>query len=800
DPGGRGLQGEPHHRDPEPVARRDRLAGALDAADGEEPAPGGGPDLHLLPHRRELGRGDLRFLRADGQGRRGPDQLHRADLGHHGPDGRADAAARAQRRGPRRQRGRDLLGHPADERDAEPDGPERRGPAPRGGGRDRAAHHHDREHRGDRVAGAPGGPGLPAVGGGDPGGRGAPPGLDRLDRREVGGDRPDREGDRGDRRPDQPAGPQRGHRGGPGGRGRPRIRRGGGRGAPAGRAVGAGDPGDRVGDRDGAAGDPGRGAAHGHRAHRHRGVDRQDLAARGRGGPGDRGARGRRPGGAPDGERDGHPHPADRGRGAGERGGGQGDHPRRAEDEPAHPSDERGRGRAAAGRRADRQGGGVGGAGLAAEPGRGGADERRRQDARGGVRGAAAAGGDLPGLRSDGVSSSSASAADRLAALGAVTGPEREAAILAALEDEAPLARDLAIRLASRYVEPQVLGALVADGENAARRNGALAALERQGPYAVPYLLELLRSPDAELVMFALQVLARIGEPTSTAGIRPLLRHPDPNVAQAAIETLGRLRTADAVPALLELLDGELWLQLAAVTALGEIGDPAAVRPLLALVPGSVLAEPAVRALQRIAAPESLEPLLRLLSEIAEPGLRQAVLEAVAVVLDFHSDPTPVATGFAGELERAGTLEGLTAYLSEILRRAEAEAECARELGSPGPADEPALALDAAAQAAAAVALTARLRGLYPLVLRRVGDPDAPWAEPLWRRHGAVPREELAALLSHPEPAVRRGILLAGGFDPADLHALLVRLNDGEPAVRAAACRALGVTGDGRAA
>lgn len=399
------------------------------------------------------------------------------------------------------------------------------------------------------------------------------------------------------------------------------------------------------------------------------------------------------------------------------------------------------------------------------------------------------------------MSSSSASAADRLAALGAAaTGPEREAAILAALEDEAPLVRDFAIRLASRHVEPQVLGALVADGENAARRNGALAALERQGPYAVPYLLELLRSPDAELVMFALQVLARIGEPTSTAGIRPLLRHPDPNVAQAAIETLGRLRTADAVPALLELLDGELWLQLAAVTALGEIGDPAAVGPLLALVPGSVLAEPAVRALQRIAAPESLEPFLRLLSEIADPGLRQAVLEAVAVVLDFHPDPAPVAMSFARELERAGTLAGLTAYLSEILRRAEAEAECARELGSPAPTDEPALSLDAAAQAAAAVVLTARVGGLYPLVLRRVGDPDAPWAEPLWRRHAALAREELASLLSHPDPAVRRGILLAGGFDPADLPALLLRLNDPEPAVRAAACRALGATGDGRAA
>ena len=82
-------------------------------------------------------------------------------------------------------------------------------------------------------------------------------------------------------------------------------------------------------------------------------------------------------------------------------------------------------------------------------------------------------------------------------------------------------------------------------------------------------------------------------------------------MAQAAIEAVGQLRTREAVPALLKLVDGELWLQLAAINALGAIGAPEAVGPLMALVPDSVLAEPAVQALRSIAAPESLEPLLR---------------------------------------------------------------------------------------------------------------------------------------------------------------------------------------------
>nr|MBA3553724.1 HEAT repeat domain-containing protein [Gemmatimonadales bacterium] len=208
----------------------------------------------------------------------------------------------------------------------------------------------------------------------------------------------------------------------------------------------------------------------------------------------------------------------------------------------------------------------------------------------------------------------------RIAALDAlIEGEEREAAILAALEDAQPAVRERAIRLAARHLEPAVLGELVADDANAVRRNSAIAALERQGPYAVPQLQVMLRLDDLDVVMFALQVLARIGDPAPTAAILPLLRHPDLNVAQSAIEALGQLRSREAVPALLELLQGELWLQLAAIDALGAIGDARAVGPLVDLVPDSVVAEPALEALQRLAA-ATLDPIerARVLCQAAE--------------------------------------------------------------------------------------------------------------------------------------------------------------------------------------
>ena len=144
---------------------------------------------------------------------------------------------------------------------------------------------------------------------------------------------------------------------------------------------------------------------------------------------------------------------------------------------------------------------------------------------------------------------------------------------------------------------------LVANDERAVLRNGAIAALERQGPFAVRALEMVLADPvEAELAMFTLQVLARIADQHSAAAVLPFVRHANANVAQAAIEALGAFRAAEAVPDLLALMGGNLWLQLASVNALGEIGDARAAGPLLELAPDSLLAIPALQALGKLPA------------------------------------------------------------------------------------------------------------------------------------------------------------------------------------------------------
>ena len=386
---------------------------------------------------------------------------------------------------------------------------------------------------------------------------------------------------------------------------------------------------------------------------------------------------------------------------------------------------------------------------------------------------------------------------ERLAALNAHRdGPERQAAIIVAMEDSAIPVRDAAIRLAARYIEPQVLGTFVADDVNAVLRNAAIAALERQGPYAVPYLEEMLGAENHEVVMFVLQVLARSGSSRSAPAILPLLHHPDANVAQSAIEALGRLRSTEAVPALLGMLGQNLWLQLAAIAALGEIGAREAVGPLLALVPDTLVAEPAVQALQKIAAPEALIPLLERLQDDRERGLRDSMLEAIGVVVDLHPDARGAAAAFGQACLVPDAPGNVLGYLAEILGASEEAAGLPTDLGE-GDAVQGGGSL---LRAAAAVVVVAQLRPLYPSLLVYAGHPEGGnWVEALWRRHGNLSSEELLELVGHADPTIRRGALLVGSYDPEDLPIIMGRIFDESATVRAAACRALGALQDPQA-
>ena len=345
--------------------------------------------------------------------------------------------------------------------------------------------------------------------------------------------------------------------------------------------------------------------------------------------------------------------------------------------------------------------------------------------------------------------------------------------IVAALQESQPILRERAIALAARHLAPETLGRFVGDDENAVLRNAALSALERQGPYAVPHLVALARGENAEVAMFAVQILSRIKDPGSAQALLPLLEHSDSNIAQAAIEALGALKAREAVPGLIRLLDADLWLQFAAVAALGEIGDPRAVQPLLDAIPNEMLAEPAVDAIGRIAVPEALPRLLSVLADHDRLPLRDGVLKACAAILEGHPAPPSVFTRFRRKLDEERRESGLVEYLGSLL-------------GS----DEVALA-----RAAASVALSGHLEKLYPAVVQRALSPDAEearWTAALCRKHERAVRAALADLLQNRDARVRRGALMCAPADPASIPLLVPLMQDRDAEVRAAACQALG--------
>ncbi len=381
--------------------------------------------------------------------------------------------------------------------------------------------------------------------------------------------------------------------------------------------------------------------------------------------------------------------------------------------------------------------------------------------------------------------------------------------IVEALRDADAPRRTSAIAAAARYLEPRVLAGLVANGEDATLRNAALEALEYQGPYAVGQLRAMLADPDSDVVMFALQVLARVRSPDTVSALLPLVTHANLNIAQAAVEALGRLQAAAAVPALVSLLAGDLWVRLAAVEALGEIGDPQAVGPLVAVLADPLVVEAAASALERLAEPASVGPLLDTLRTARERSVRDAAMLAVAATLERVQDPHPALRASAPEpavrdfgraVDRDRSTDGMLHYLSDILAHAAPTAGPA--WGGAAAPDDRSRARDGGRlmRAATTLTLAAGIRMLFRLILVRAAEPEvAPWAEPLLARYASVLAPDLPEFSVDPDPHVRQGALLAAPHARAAFPHLLQLLRDEDAGVRAAACRALGAVGDASA-
>ncbi len=130
------------------------------------------------------------------------------------------------------------------------------------------------------------------------------------------------------------------------------------------------------------------------------------------------------------------------------------------------------------------------------------------------------------------------------------------------------------VRVAPTVID--ALGEQVRNGRSEpVRANAARAIGVLRGGAALDALLEGVRSRDPTIMRESVLAIKKIRDPRAGPGIVFLLRDPDFKLQIAAIETLGQLRTAEAAPELVRVVEESTRkeVRIAAMIALAKIPD-----------------------------------------------------------------------------------------------------------------------------------------------------------------------------------------------------------------------------------
>lgn len=323
---------------------------------------------------------------------------------------------------------------------------------------------------------------------------------------------------------------------------------------------------------------------------------------------------------------------------------------------------------------------------------------------------------------------------------------KRVEAIERLIRNSSPVIRERALRTGAAVVSDERLESYLREEADDVLRNSGLEMLKMRGHRALGLAVRLLRDPDPDVVLQSVLALGHVRDLRALEPLRSALNHEESNVVQAAIEAVGRLGDARAIPDLLPFLEGDPWLQLATIQALGDLRSPAAVGPLSRLLTDLMVGPVAAEALARTGGARAFRYLsghwMRFQAELDPEtmiGLLAHVLEGL-----------PSAPRGQDQL-RASLVAHL---LSEEEPVRVAVARCLLALG-PGPEDSEALAVVAESQTDASVlpACLSKRRDLMPSLLRQAGKARS-WGFLLavrYPRAASIPH--LAAALSDEVPA-----------------------------------------------
>jgi HEAT repeat protein len=383
-------------------------------------------------------------------------------------------------------------------------------------------------------------------------------------------------------------------------------------------------------------------------------------------------------------------------------------------------------------------------------------------------------------------------------ALAKVPGEQAEDLLVGLLKDEDYRVRERAILSLGRRFNPRVASACavaLADDADAGHRAAGLVLLAKGGAAGRAVLLGALQHPSADVRISAATALpgASPGAETVSAIEAAVRREGDPNARAALLLALGRTGRREAISPLLAVLEeGNLWLQVHALEALGSVGDPEIAPRLLPLLGNDSLRQGALHALARLRSPVAAEPLIR----------RAAAGEVDPFLL--------AATRAALEASPASTLASLRPLWPEVRKGLLALLE---DPEGDGPARMDAAHLMALLDApGAALAIVtygpfrdgyAALRSLSRtrceealLAVLQVADPE-PALELLDTLRGGPDAPTLLPLLVHHSPTVKAAVLScvpAGLVPVSDLIDVLAE-DDPETALAAALALACDETG-----